>query len=269
MKIVTFTRKVYERLKERCPNCEFTVPAPVTIKTRHDDSSAWAVLDLSDLWESARTAPDKEDDLIEDFVARHGHAIREQERRAHPAVPLDAIQVVLATREYLDGLRGTAPHAEDSAPVTRPFRGDIQIACVAVRKGTLSFVVRADLLRLEMTEGELHALALTNTQAALGPMPEISPEDTPRLHILQPGNPLECARLIDHAGWAPITTALGGSLCAAAPTREAILFTGPITDEDVAALKVAADEIYRSGRHQISPAVLRWTAEGWEEYVAG
>ena len=71
------------------------------------------------------------------------------------------------------------------------------------------------------------------------------------------------ARLLLPELWSKIAADAGGSLFAAAPARDIIVWTTSTDENDQRALRGQARTAFQSRSYPISPAILRWTGRSW------
>ena len=186
-----------------------------------------------------------------------------------PAAPTrEAVRAALFPASTVVTERARARRERPDAPmpfVGRPWVGPIWIAYVLDSPDAIATMTSAEQDQLALDEHGLHDLALENMRRAF-------PEDmhgepfagsAPGLRVLRPTDSYGAARLILHERWAPIAREVSGDLLAAGPARDVAIYTGSASPRDVYALRWLAQEMFQHEPHPMSPAVLKWTPEGW------
>ena len=221
-------------------------------------------LDVSNLGEECRRAPDACDEAIDRYVRSAIEPTASATREAVRAVLLP-VEAATAAREE------AAARGGDEPLVGRPFAGRLFEAFVLDEPDRIVHLTSQGLRELgDPTLEELHQLALANMRRVF---PDALPHEpfsdrAPDVRVVRTGDSYENSRVLLHERWAPIARQVRGDLLVAAPARDAVVFTGAASERDVAALRWLAQQMAENEPHPISPAVLRWTEGGWELFHA-
>lgn len=167
--------------------------------------------------------------------------------------PLDMTRLmpVLRDRDYGAGL-GTAP------PLSRPFFGGMAVFLVEDQPNSARFVTPDTAAETGLDFAALEARATANL-TRLTPPPQILGDG---IYLLQVDGFYEASYLLNTPFWQNIDRQIG-TIVAAAPARDVVVFVDgelPGATADLAAIIAAnAPEL----AYPLSPALLRWTGEGW------
>lgn len=173
-------------------------------------------------------------------------------------------------------LRSSRSVAATPALITRPFIADLQVVLVRENDvGELSPLSGAEFAAMHLTRERAFALALRNLRRRLTPFALEMPDASPEMSGLRTaeGKPLETSRLLLDDEWREAARQLGGPVVASAPVRGMLMF-GRDTMTVVSRrkslpaaqfLEVSIAVVVPYARTELlSPAVLRWTATGWQ-----
>jgi hypothetical protein len=243
-----FTKSVADRLKASAKDTEVTVVAPLQVAITPREGKR-TIVDLTDLWKSCGARVEC-GEPVDRFVR---------------SVLAGAIVVEAPPkREYLRPLirvKGNLSAAEEAA-VSEPLTGDLVIVYVFDSGAARRPVAPADLQSLGLDKTGLRAAAVANLKA-VGPGIPHDSTDTEKVYVVSPPDGYAASRLLLLEGWEPLKADLQGDLIAIAPHERYVFFTG--SGEEKAARdrmkSLAADRL--DGADGLSPAVLKWTPQGW------
>jgi hypothetical protein len=148
--------------------------------------------------------------------------------------------VYLAEADALTSREGDPELAAANRLLRKPFLGDVYVVWVVDSPNTMAMV----------NQGTLEELG----------MPV---EDAPGLFQVWVGDSYEASRLLLHDRWAPLVATVPGDLVVAAPSREALLFTGSEDSGGLYLLSQLAQGI-SEGAYGLSPQLYLWTPETWK-----
>jgi hypothetical protein len=177
----------------------------------------------------------------------------------HLSFSPDALRVVLASEAEL---RKLGPAAEDL--VRRPWVGPIVQVLAEETPDNVTHLRRNRIAGSGTTPDALFERGLANLRkAAPQPIQERTVEMAKaHVQITRFADLHTAGRLLLPELWSKIA-ASGGQLYAAAPARDIVLWTTSVADMDLHALRAQAQLAFQSRSEPISPAILRWTGNGW------
>lgn len=261
-----FTRSVADRLRAQSPEATVVVQGSLTLEvTLPGDRSS--TLSLDNLWRQCGgrfegcEAVDRYLRSVEATLAGQGLEPRPE-----------LVRAVLKDREWVEYVRrslaeGPSDKAEENALVLRPFVADLFVVYVLDMPDGMKMLTRGDAAKLALDDSRLHELALANLGEAAGDIPFRPLEAGSAIRLVQVGDSYEASRVLLHDRWAPIAATVKGSLVAAAPARDTVVFTG--SEEDIAGLSALVHRLVDEAPHPLSPTLLRWTKEGWVAFETG
>jgi len=185
---------------------------------------------------------------------------RKQTHAAPPALPLSALRVALSSEATL-GQLGDATDV-----VRRPWVEPIIQVLGEETPGSIAPLSKRRLVGSKLPADAMFERALTNLRAAC-PEP-IRGDRTVKMakanvQITRFADNHTAARLLLANLWSDIAAEAGGTLFAAAPARDIVVWTTSADENDQRALRGQARTAFQSRSYPISPAILRWTGNGW------
>jgi hypothetical protein len=177
-----------------------------------------------------------------------------------PELPLPALRVALSSEATIGQL------GAGTEIVRRPWVGPIiQVLAVETPDGVAPFPQQR-IAGARMTTEALFEHALANLRAAC-PQPILGDRTVKmakaNVQISRFADNHTAARLLLPEPWSKIAADGGGSLFAAAPARDIVVWTTSADENEQRALRGQARTAFQSRSYPISPAILRWTGSGW------
>jgi len=183
-------------------------------------------------------------------------------RKPHvaPAQPLSDLRVALTT----DAELGKRPAGGDA--LRRPWIGSIVQVLAEETPDDVVPLGQQRVAGTAMTADAMFARGLDNLRKAC-PQP-IKGDRTVEMakanvQITRFADNHTAARLLLPELWSNIAADAGGNLFATAPARDLVAWTTSLAPEDQRALRGQARVAFQSRSFPISPAILRWTGNGW------
>jgi hypothetical protein len=253
-----FTAYVARAFAAALPDYKVEVRAPLTLAlSRSDGGTAQANLDR--VYEYCSRNRADCDRAVASHVAGVAETMRGVLRAAEPSM----VRSVLRPAAYVAELKKMAADQPDSAPVARPFAGDLWELCVLdFPKGIRAMTAR-DLSAMHLSADEAFGLGTRNVAATLRPLGDVA-RDVPDGAIgTIAGDFYNSSRLLMHRDWAALASRLDGELIVAVPDVSVVLYGRGNTPVAVDALAALARETMRRAERPISPTIFRWTSGGW------
>ncbi|MBX2798539.1 MAG: hypothetical protein KTR31_12735 [Myxococcales bacterium] len=190
----------------------------------------------------------------------------EEEEEEGPADEATAhLRLYLQGRKAMEGSR-----AADSVAWSRPFAGDLLLFFAADRSDSIALLSPDDLAAYGDDTATLDAIARRNMEELLPLRPQPFPQR--RMWALDTSNGRTrndnygAARLVLHEAWRELQQTVEGDLLAAAPARDAVIFTGSEEPDGVKNIQFLAKAMFEGEPHPVSPQVVRWTETGWQAW---
>jgi uncharacterized protein YtpQ (UPF0354 family) len=154
--------------------------------------------------------------------------------------------------------------AAEDRPVTEPFAADLLVTYAFDLPEMFQMVSVRDCNELELSPGELRAIALTNLRKQL---PSVQVEGQPPIYMAKVGNDLEACLLLLDEVWTDISSQLPGEIVAAVPSRDMLLFTSNEWQDVVSELRALASETVQKfpDAHNLTQSLLIRRGEKWQE----
>jgi hypothetical protein len=181
-------------------------------------------------------------------------------KTAQPAFSPDALRVALASDAEL---RKLGPAADDL--VRRPWLGPFVQVLAEETADNLTPLRRNRIAGSGTTADALFERGLANLR-------QVGPQSIQDRTVQMAKAPVQITRFPDvHTAarlllpelWSKVAATSGGHLYASAPARDIVLWTTSVAADDQAALRGQARIAFQSRSDPISPAILRWTGNGW------
>jgi len=178
---------------------------------------------------------------------------------AQPELPLQALRVVLASEAELAKL-----DAAGERIVRRPWVGPIVQVLAEEMPDALTPMQKSRIAGAGMPADALFERGLANLRAACKQSIQERTVEMAKAHvqITRSADNFTAARLLLPGLWKKIA-ADAGQLYAAAPARDILVWTTSVARADQLALRGQARTAFQARSEPISPAILRWTGDGW------
>jgi hypothetical protein len=185
-----------------------------------------------------------------------------ERKSAHMSFSPDALRVVLASEAELHKL---GPAADDL--VRRPWVGPIVQVLAEETPDNVTHLRRNRIAGSGTPPDALFERGLANLRKVSSP--QSLQDRTVRMakadvQITRFADLHTAGRLLLPELWSKVATTSGGRLYAAAPARDIVVWTTSAAESDQAALRGQARVAFQSRSEPISPAILRWTGDGWQ-----
>lgn len=178
--------------------------------------------------------------------------------------PVDPKSVLLAVRgsAYLKNAQA-ALGSEAPALEMRPLVPGLVVVAMLDTPSTARPLNAKDTARLKLTGDQLFTLAAKNLQASLESLDsKAKPVGAGQVGTLA-GGYYESGRVALISDWAGLAAAQGGTLLIAVPATDVILYISESSPSAIDALGVLAKSVAAKSQTPLSPAVFKWSAEGW------
>jgi|GEM_PF-1639010 len=216
---------------------------------------------LGNVWQRIQRAP-AEARALE--VGRVLRMLCETSSAAKDQAPDDLAQLrpVLRHVEFLQQLsqRTTTP----IPVVQRPFVADMLLLCVWDQPNGMRFTLADDVAAFGLSAEAALDRALANYRAE-HPEPELH-DDGP-VTVVRTQDAYESSLLLDDDFWNKQSATVSGTIVAAIPARDILLFTTTERPNGIASLRAAVARIMQAGDHVISDALLVRRDGGWQAFV--
>lgn len=183
-----------------------------------------------------------------------------RKRTSEPEPLLPALRVVLASETTLGQL------GAGTDVVRRSWVGPIlQVLAEETPDGVVPLPPKR-IAGSKLSADALFERGLANLRAA-APQPILGDRTVKmakaNVQITRAADNHTAARLLLPELWSKIAADAGGSLFAAAPARDIIVWTTSTDENDQRALRGQARTAFQSRSYPIPPAILRWTGRSW------
>ena len=173
--------------------------------------------------------------------------------------------VPLVKADLTDTDTGPALYVEGpDEPILERFAPGLLIAYGMDRGDHFELVARKHCEAARIEPEDLRPLAVTNLRRML---PAIERHGEGPAYMLVAGGELESSLLLLDDLWDGQASAVSGTLVAAVPTRDVLLFTGAASPEGVAAVHASIERLYASPPDRpLSTMLYRRCDAGWEPF---
>lgn len=155
---------------------------------------------------------------------------------------------------------------QDQLPVTEPLAGDLIVTYAFDLPDSFEMVTRPHLAELGVEPGALRELAVDNLRRQI---PQISLQQSGSLFRAVTGNNMDACTLLSQSLWEERAKSMAGSLIAAVPSRDFVIFCDSTSEDGMHELQeFAAGAFAAAENHALTPSLLRWTGAGWQAYSA-
>jgi hypothetical protein len=202
-------------------------------------------------------------DACADQIDRFAHGAIEVINQQAPTAEKSALRLVVRTTDYMKTVEtGVGPNAP--AFQTKPLVDGLVVVAVFDAPRVVRPLDERDLHTLGMSRDEVFDAARSNLQSSLGPLEGAAvPVKDGRIGTIA-GNIYQVGRIAIASDWAPLARAQAGVLLVSVPTTDVVLYGADDSPGGVDALRALSRHTAESSSNRLSPAILRWTPEGWE-----
>jgi uncharacterized protein YtpQ (UPF0354 family) len=181
--------------------------------------------------------------------------------------PVDPSLIVpLIKRTEPDGTDDPVVLPDQDVPIFEELTGVLHVAYVFDLPGMFRYVRPRDCARLQLSAGDLRALAVGNLTRRRA-RPQIKQGRAAAMFVLD-GDLEASLLLVDHL-WEQIGPQVPGDLIAAVPSREALVVTGSQVPGGIAALTRAVDTAWQRSpaRTLLTRSLLIRNAAAWDLFT--
>jgi uncharacterized protein YtpQ (UPF0354 family) len=257
-----FTAEVARSFSTMLPEANVSIKGPLslllTIPGEDQAGSGWQV-NLDRIWAYCGRNPSDCQRSITEYVARTAQMRRQQ----NLPVERQKVMAVIRSERAVQEMRDEFP----IQPLAERVVGDLWFVCVVDGEPAARVLGERDLTKTGLSKAEVIALAKTNLTAHLPPISRslnIAPDGA--FGFVGGEAYYAASRLLLHDQWAELARSLKGQLLVTAPDGGVIFFADSAKPIAVQALFKASAETARRSERPISPAILVWTLQGWQEW---
>lgn len=248
------------KLQAANPTHQFVYQAPLEIADRSSPAKhSIGILHLDRLYGYASRNPDHADAVIEDYLLQVSRAILDFDR------PVSKSDILLAVRDAATVERslaamGTGPRAA----YPRKLTPSLTIVPIINLPATVKYVGQQEIQQMDLDESQLFALGERNLRAAQEPFAAVAHvPPTNGIGIIR--EEFAASRLIFVKDWSTMAKALGGHLVVMAPAYDTVIFGDGSTPVGIDALTALGRQIAAKSQVPLSPVILRFMNDHWEE----
>ncbi|HEY0465498.1 MAG TPA: hypothetical protein VGC79_14885 [Polyangiaceae bacterium] len=170
------------------------------------------------------------------------------------------LRAVIRDRSFLEHL----PESERSTTLSEPFSARMVILYMVDDRGAARGAQAADLLEAGVTRDALRAVVEWNLANLLGDRLSCTSHalTEPARH-----NYYESSRLLLDKQWAELA-AQAGTVTIAVPSNDTLFVACNPTPEVLRKLSVVVQNTYPQAARPVSPSLLAWSKDGWQELPA-
>jgi uncharacterized protein YtpQ (UPF0354 family) len=182
-------------------------------------------------------------------------------RPESPKATPERLFAVIRPIGYFDG---TPPEVRAES-LFEPLTGDLVVVYVMDEGGAVRGAKDRDLKDLNLTRGDIPAVARRNLGAEL-PVPPNQPDCRPHaVGVWRSGSYFESSRLLLSDYWQGMADRTHRTIIAAAPAADSLVVVCDPTAEELVKLRQMVEQLARQAARPVSNTLLKWTAAGWRE----
>lgn len=257
-----FTADVAQLISSALPEANVSIKAPLTLVIStpgEDESGAGWQVSLDRIWSYCGRNSSDCQRSIASYVSRTAQIKRQQ------TLPIERqkIMAVIRSEKYVQGLRDEVP----SEPLAEHIMGGIWLVCVVDGEVATRVLGERDLPKAGLSKTEVIELVHTNLAAYLPPIRQslnASPDGA--FGVVGGDAYYAASRLLLHEQWSDLAKGVKGKLLVTVPDTGVIIFADSAKPQAVQALLKASYDAAKNSERPISPAILAWTPQGWEEW---
>jgi hypothetical protein len=152
--------------------------------------------------------------------------------------------------------------ATQNRALVAPFAADLHIVIFVDLGKTRSIVCAADLPALGLTEMETFQRAINNVAEMTDDTPIVDHPDDPKILVLNTEDHFAASRLI-MKDWNPLVEDVGGTLIAAVPSQDIVLFAKGDDPAMAARLSSQAKQTMKTSINPLSSKIIHWNGTIW------
>lgn len=256
-----FTDRYVEALTRLHPEVEVQTPAPLEVVAKRDSKSYRLYLDNAYL--RYQSAPESVDGVIEHHIDSLEAVVADRKAppdaaRIVPVVKGDAFVAGLTDQVRANGRGELADFY-----VFEPLAEGLHVFYVFDYTDSVQYVTASDLARLELSPGDLRAIAVGNLRAL---MTDVKREGSDRWSFMVADGTYEASLLLLDGLWDKRNFALAGELVVFVLARDSVLVVGSEDSEAIDAGRSLAEKAAREWPYFVSPHAYVHGAGGWTRY---
>lgn len=174
-----------------------------------------------------------------------------------------AVRLVIRTADYLQAAQAAMPDKGSAHIQSRPFVEGLVVIAMIDTPRALKSMQEDDAKTLGLTGEQVFDLGLTNLRRELVPLMEVARIANPGSIGYLSGDVFHPSRLLLKDSWAPLAKAQNGTLLAAIPTTDSVIYLAEDTPLAIAAFRSVIRQAMSQAPNPLSDTVLRWHAGGW------
>jgi len=249
-----FTDYVSRAIAKALPTAKVTITAPLSLEVDSAGAGKNSAY-LESLYRQCQGIPERCDAIIATWVDQMSTGF------ARKAQPIDRtrLRIVLRPEGYIEQMRAF----QKQDPVAAPFLAGLWMICVSDEPKTIAFPKAADFAALGLSRDEALTLCKQNTSAALQPIMRIAkPAPAGSIGYLE-GDAYQSSRLLLPETWKEFAEQSRGELIVSSPGSDVVFYIQSTDARAVDALSALTHDALKKVSRQISPAVFRWTPQGF------
>jgi uncharacterized protein YtpQ (UPF0354 family) len=177
--------------------------------------------------------------------------------KATPAM----LVALVRDRSYLEGL----DPAVRAKLIWEPWLGELIIVYAVDLGSNVRGMQEHDLADAGISRQELPRIARNNVEAKLGKVADGLQCHGSDVTALKFGNYLESSRLLLSDAWSALAPSAKGSIVAAVPAADVLLFVCKPDADGLGKLQRLAESFWQTAQRRVSRTPVQWSAHGWTE----
>jgi uncharacterized protein YtpQ (UPF0354 family) len=188
-------------------------------------------------------------------------------KKQKPAPKLDGSQIVprIKNTQFLPTLKA-AGVPDEQLPVIEPLVADLIVTYAFDLPESFVMATPQLLANAGVERSALRQLAIENLRRQI---PAINLQQAGSVYRAAIGNNLDACALLSERFWNSEADKLAGTLVAAVPNRDLVLFCDGESADGLKEMSKIVDEAYHSAdTHALTREKLQWSETGWRTYTA-
>ena len=257
-----FTADLARSFSAAMPEATVSIKSPLTLSLNIPKSSGTPdtlQVNLDRVWAYCRRNSQDCQRGITEFVTRTAQTIRQQEA----PVEKEKVFLIIRSERTVQSFGSETP----VKPVAEPIAGDLWLVCVIDGEPGARIFTGKHLTNLALSQQDVISLAKSNLARHLPPINKDTHLASDGTFGFVGGDPYYAAsRIALHEQWAPLAERMKGQLLVTVPDGGMIFFADSSIPLAVHSLRKASSDTAKTSQRPISPAILVWTKQGWQEW---
>ncbi|MET0312245.1 MAG: hypothetical protein ABW051_09355 [Burkholderiaceae bacterium] len=256
----SFAKAAAERIQRGLPGYRIEPGAVrLTLGGEAPNGEAVGNINIERIHASCKGNPAACNEALDRYAKNAARAIHDQHR------PIDGSMVRLALRPagYIDTVRQQAGTA--TVVYARPMPGGLAAVALLDFSTSARFAGPKDLAKLGVDEAGLFRLGEENLRASLQPLAQAAPPTGGTRVGAIVGEDYASSRILFHDQWKDLSARMNGYLLVMLPAADVLLYGDGSSAAGFDALQSAAKKAAGQSGLPLTPAMLRWTPDGWVE----